>query len=182
MAARKQVKGPQVYVGIVMGSASDWSVMEQAAQQLEAFGVAHEVRVLSAHRTPAAAAAYARAAERRGVKVLIAGAGMAAHLAGVLAAHTPLPVIGVPLRGGALDGLDALLSMAEMPAGVPVATVALGTAGAVNAALLAGQILALADSLLAARFRAYKADLARQAVAAERKLLLDRRAQASRAP
>src|SRR3981081_1284368 len=135
-----------VLVGIALGSASDLATLEPAAEMLRRFGVPHELRVLSAHRTPDAMAAYAREAHARGLKVLIAGAGGAAHLPGMLAAHTPLPVIGVPVSTTSLNGLDALLSIVQMPRGVPVATVAIG--GGANAGLLAVQILAAADDAL----------------------------------
>ena len=128
-------------VGVVMGSASDWDTMQHAVSTLEALGVPCEVRVLSAHRTPDASAEYAATAEERGLEVLIAAAGGAAHLAGVLASKTVLPVLGVPMKGWALDGLDSLLSTVQMPRGVPVGTLAIGKAGAVNAALFATQIL-----------------------------------------
>src|ERR671938_837177 len=130
-------------VGIAMGSSSDLPTLRPAAEVLEHFGVPHELRVLSAHRTPDAMAAYGRDAHTRGLKVLIAGAGGAAHLPGMLAAHTPLPVIGVPVSTTALNGMDALLSIVQMPRGVPVATVAIG--GGANAGLLAVQILAAHD-------------------------------------
>jgi phosphoribosylaminoimidazole carboxylase PurE protein len=142
----KQSSEPQV--GILMGSASDWGTMKSAADTLEELGVAHEARVLSAHRTPAETAEYASTAEARGLGVIIAAAGGAAHLAGVVAAHTLLPVIGVPMQAWSLDGLDSLLSTVQMPRGIPVATVAIGKAGAVNAAILATQILATADTAL----------------------------------
>ena len=142
----KQSSEPQV--GILMGSASDWGTMKSAADTLEELGVAHEARVLSAHRTPAETAEYASTAEARGLGVIIAAAGGAAHLAGVVAAHTLLPVIGVPMQAWSLDGLDSLLSTVQMPRGIPVATVAIGKAGAVNAAILATQILATADPSL----------------------------------
>ena len=148
-------------VGIAMGSASDLPTLEPAAEILEQFGVAHELRVLSAHRTPEAMAAYARAAAGRGLKVLIAGAGGAAHLPGMLAANTPLPVIGVPVPTTTLSGLDALLSIVQMPRGVPVATVAIG--GGANAGLLAVQILAGGDPDLLRRVIDYKAELAETA-------------------
>ncbi|HEV2356415.1 MAG TPA: 5-(carboxyamino)imidazole ribonucleotide mutase [bacterium] len=150
--------GPRVL--ILMGSDSDLPVMQEAGRVLGEFGVPFEITVASAHRSPDRAATYAREAEGRGVRVIIAGAGGAAHLAGILAAHTPLPVIGVPLGGSAVNGLDALLATVQMPAGVPVATVAIG--GARNAALLAVQILATADDTLRDRYRAYKARLARE--------------------
>ncbi|MDP2955358.1 MAG: 5-(carboxyamino)imidazole ribonucleotide mutase [Longimicrobiales bacterium] len=128
-------------VGVVMGSKSDWDTMSQAVATLEALGIPCEARVLSAHRTPDAAAEYAATAEARGLEVIIAAAGGAAHLAGVMASKTILPVLGVPMKGWSLDGLDSLLSTVQMPRGVPVGTLAIGKAGAVNAALLAGQIL-----------------------------------------
>jgi 5-(carboxyamino)imidazole ribonucleotide mutase len=149
---------PTPLVGIAMGSASDLATLKPAAEILERFGVPHELRVLSAHRTPDAMTAYARSAVERGLKVLIAGAGGAAHLPGMLAASTVLPVIGVPVSTTSLNGLDALLSMVQMPRGVPVATVAIG--GGVNAGLLAVQILAIADPTLSERLRAYKDELA----------------------
>ena len=141
-----QTSNPQV--GILMGSASDWGTMKSAADTLEELGIAHEARVLSAHRTPAETADYASTAEARGLGVIIAAAGGAAHLAGVVAAHTMLPVIGVPMQAWSLDGLDSLLSTVQMPRGIPVATVAIGKAGAVNAGILATQILATADPAL----------------------------------
>jgi phosphoribosylaminoimidazole carboxylase PurE protein len=138
-------------VGIVYGSVSDEPVMHECTMLLESFGIPFETHLLSAHRRPAATAEYAREARRRGLRVLIAGAGMAAHLPGVLASLTTLPVIGIPLCGSALEGLDALYSMVQMPSGVPVATVAVGKAGAKNAAILAAQILALSDAALTRR-------------------------------
>ena len=144
-------------VGIIMGSDSDLDTMREAAKVCEEFGVGCEVRVLSAHRTPHDAAEYAGSAETRGLRVVIAGAGGAAHLAGVVAGHTTLPVIGVPIRSAALNGHDSLLSMVQMPAGVPVACVAID--GARNAGLLAMQILATADPGLRERLQAFKADL-----------------------
>jgi 5-(carboxyamino)imidazole ribonucleotide mutase len=145
-------------VGIAMGSASDLATLKPAAEVLQRFGVPHELRVLSAHRTPDAMAEYARTAHERGLRVLIAGAGGAAHLPGMLAAHTPLPVIGVPVSTTSLNGLDALLSIVQMPRGVPVATVAVG--GGTNAGLLAVQILAAHDAALLDKLIAYKAELA----------------------
>lgn len=145
-------------VGIVMGSDSDLATMQAAADVCRQFGVAHEVRVVSAHRTPDDMAEYGRRAHERGLKVLIAGAGGAAHLPGMLAAHTPLPVIGVPVPIGNLQGVDALLSIVQMPAGVPVATVAIGQAR--NAGLLAIQILATGDEALLQKIVDYKRDLA----------------------
>ena len=147
-------------VGVVMGSDSDWPLIEETVKALDQFGVSREVRVMSAHRTPGLAAGYARRAAGAGLKVIIAAAGNAAHLAGVLAAHTTLPVIGIPVPGGAVDGLDALLSTVQMPGGVPVATVALGKAGAVNAAILAVQILALGNPSLGRKLALHKKSLA----------------------
>lgn len=151
-------------VGIIMGSDSDWPLVQKAADTLKSFGVAFEVRVISAHRTPDLAFDYAANAESRGLKVIIAAAGGAAHLGGVLAAHTVLPVIGIPVSGGALNGLDALYATLQMPAGIPVATVTLGSAGPVNAGLLAVQILGTADADLRAKFHAYKAELKKKVV------------------
>jgi len=147
-------------VGVVFGSESDRKVMAEAGTYLDRFGIPYEVHVLSAHRTPERTARYAREASDRGLKVLIAGAGMAAHLAGALAAQTTLPVIGVPIGSSSLGGFDSLLSVVQMPAGVPVATMAIGTAGARNAAIFAAEILALADPELAARLTAYRRELA----------------------
>lgn len=145
-------------VGIVMGSDSDRPIMEKAGAVLDRFDVAYEIETMSAHRKPARVSDYARTAEERGLRVLIAGAGLAAHLPGVVAAHTTLPVIGVPLFGEALSGADALYSCVQMPPGVPVATVAIG--GAKNAAVLAVQILAVGDDGLRGKLAAYKKDLA----------------------
>jgi 5-(carboxyamino)imidazole ribonucleotide mutase len=142
-----------------MGSKSDWDAMKQASDVLTEFGVAHESRVLSAHRTPAVTAEYASNAARRGMQVIIAGAGGAAHLAGVVAAHTVLPVIGVPMQS-ALNGLDSLLSTAQMPKGIPVATVAIGPSGAANAGLLAVAILATSRPDLREKLEAYRVKLA----------------------
>jgi len=147
---------PKPQVGVVMGSDSDWPLMEATVKTLAQFGVPSETRVISAHRTPELATSYAAGAARRGLQVIIAAAGGAAHLAGVLAAHTILPVIGVPVKSGALDGLDALLSTVQMPSGIPVATVALGSAGAVNAAILAIQILALRRPELTVKLQQHK--------------------------
>ena len=152
-------------VGIAMGSASDLPTLQSAAEILERFGVPHELRVLSAHRTPEAMTAYARDAVSRGLKVLIAGAGGAAHLPGMLAANTPLPVIGVPVSTTTLNGLDALLSIVQMPRGVPVATVALGEAGAANAGILAAEILAIGDDELAGRLRMLREGMAAKVLA-----------------
>lgn len=143
-------------VGIIMGSRSDWETMRHAAETLDALGIAHEAKVVSAHRTPDRLYHYARSARERGVKVIIAGAGGAAHLPGMTAAMTPLPVLGVPVQSKALDGMDSLLSIVQMPAGVPVGTLAIGRAGAVNAALLAAAILATGDEALAERLVAWR--------------------------
>ena len=140
-------------VAVLMGSKSDWDVMKNCPDTLAKFGVGCECRVLSAHRTPAQTAEFVKQAEENGVAVVIAAAGMAAHLAGAVAAHTTLPVIGVPMKGGALDGLDALLSTVQMPRGIPVATVAIGKAGAINAAILAVQILAAGNPDLRAKLK-----------------------------
>ncbi|MDA8248481.1 MAG: 5-(carboxyamino)imidazole ribonucleotide mutase [Rhodospirillales bacterium] len=140
-----------------MGSTSDWATLRHAADTLERLAVPHEVRVVSAHRTPDRLAAYARGARARGLRVIIAGAGGAAHLPGMCAAWTPLPVLGVPVESAMLKGLDSLLSIVQMPAGVPVGTLAIGRAGAVNAALLAAAILAGGDAALAARLDAWRA-------------------------
>ena len=138
-------------VGIVMGSASDWDTMKPAAKILEEFGVAYEAKAMSAHRTPAAVMAWSGAAKGNGMKVIIAAAGGAAHLAGVVAAHTTIPVLGVPMPSKHLGGLDSLLSTVQMPKGIPVATFAIGDAGAANAALFAVAMLALSDSSLASK-------------------------------
>jgi phosphoribosylaminoimidazole carboxylase PurE protein len=147
-------------VGIIMGSDSDLPVMQEAFEVLTNFGIPAEITVASAHRSPQRVSEYARSAKRRGLQVLIAGAGGAAHLAGVLAAETSLPVIGVPIESSPLTGWDALLSTVQMPAGVPVATMAVGKAGAKNAAILAAQILALANSKLQERLEHFKEELA----------------------
>lgn len=149
-----------VLVGIIMGSDSDLPVMQEVFEVLTNFGIPAEMTVASAHRSPQRVSEYARSARQRGLKVLIAGAGGAAHLAGVLAAETTLPVIGVPIASSPLTGWDALLSTVQMPAGVPVATVAVGKAGARNAAILAAQILAVADRKLQERLEQYKEELA----------------------
>lgn len=148
-------------VGILMGSDSDFPVMNDAAKTLEKFGIPYELEVVSAHRTPARAHEYATTAATRGLKVLIAAAGAAAHLAGVIAANTTLPVIGVPMGTSSLNGLDALLSTVQMPGGIPVATMAIDKAGAVNAAIFAAEILALSDPEIARKLLAHKEDLAR---------------------
>ncbi|AJE04211.1 5-(carboxyamino)imidazole ribonucleotide mutase [Geobacter pickeringii] len=159
---------PQVL--IVMGSDSDVPIMEEVAKVLDQFGIAWEMRIASAHRSPKKAAALASGAAGRGVKVIVAGAGMAAHLAGVIAADTILPVIAVPIPGGALNGLDALYAMVQMPGGIPVATMAIGKAGAKNAGLLAVQIIALGEPALSARLHGYKEAMAEEVEAKDRAL------------
>ena len=145
-------------VGIIMGSQSDWETMRHAAETLESLGVAHEVRIVSAHRTPDRMADYAKQAHGRGLKVIIAGAGGAAHLPGMTAAMTRLPVFGVPVESKALSGMDSLLSIAQMPAGIPVGTLAIGRAGAVNAALLAAAVIALQDAGVADALDTWRAN------------------------
>ena len=160
-----QEAGPAL-VGVVMGSDSDWATMRRCSEVLGDFGVAHECRVVSAHRTPDLLVEYAGSAEERGLQVVVAGAGGAAHLPGMLAAQTIVPVIGVPVAGRALNGMDSLLSIVQMPAGVPVATMAIGEAGAANAGLLAVAMLARQDQDLADRLTAYRATRAAQVRAA----------------
>ena len=155
----------QPLVGILMGSKSDWETMRQAEIVLTQFDIPHEKRVLSAHRTPAVTSEYAADAAGRGLQVIIAGAGGAAHLAGVVAAHTVLPVIGVPMQSAALNGIDSLLSTVQMPKGIPVATVAIGSSGAANAGLLAVAILALTRPALRSRLEEYRAGLAADVLA-----------------
>ena len=145
-------------VGIIMGSQSDWETMRHAADTLEALGIPFETRIVSAHRTPQRLYAYAEQARGRGLKVIVAGAGGAAHLPGMTASMTPLPVIGVPVESKSLKGMDSLLSIVQMPAGVPVGTVAIGRAGAVNAALLAAAIIALGDERVAGALDKWRAD------------------------
>ena len=147
-------------VGIIMGSKSDWDAMKAASEMLTKFGVAHESRVMSAHRTPAVVTEYVSGAIGRGMEIIIAGAGGAAHLAGVAAAHTVAPVIGVPMQSSALNGLDSLLSTVQMPKGIPVATVAIGPSGAANAGLLAVAILATSRPDLRAKLQAYRDEMA----------------------
>src|SRR2546425_13333743 len=147
-------------VSIVMGSDSDLEVMREAAKALEEFGIAYEIDVTSAHRSPERTAEYARKAAARGIRVIIAGAGGAAHLAGVIAAHTPLPASGAPIPSTSLNGLDSLLATVQMPAGIPVATVAIGKPGATNAGILAAQMIALADSSVAKKLENHKQNLA----------------------
>jgi 5-(carboxyamino)imidazole ribonucleotide mutase len=154
--SQKQSDNSKPLVNVIMGSKSDWEVMQHAAQTLLQFEVAHECRVLSAHRTPQATTEFISSAEGRGVEVVIAAAGGAAHLAGVAAAHTVLPVLGVPMQSQALQGLDSLLSTVQMPAGIPVGTLAIGKAGAINAALLAIAILANSRPQLREKLHSYR--------------------------
>ena len=155
-------------VGIIMGSDSDFPIMKKAVDVLKEFGVEYEVLLASAHRTPAAVRDFASCAEERGISVIIAGAGMAAHLPGVVASFTTLPVIGVPLESGSLKGMDALLAIVQMPSGMPVATMAVN--GAKNAALLALQIGAVSDPALAAKYKAYREDMANQVMEKNKKI------------
>lgn len=157
-------------VGILMGSDSDLTVMEEAAKILKDFGIAYEMTVSSAHRTPKRTSEYAQSAEGRGIRVIIAGAGSAAHLAGFIAAETTLPVIGVPIDSSPLNGLDSLLSTVQMPGGVPVASMAIGKAGAKNAGIFAAQILAVSDPKLREALKAHREDMARQVEAKAEKL------------
>ena len=157
-------------VSIVMGSDSDLEIMREAAKALEDFGIAYEIDVTSAHRSPERTAEYAKNAASRGIRVIIAGAGGAAHLAGVIAAHTTLPVIGVPISSTALNGLDSLLATVQMPAGIPVATVAVGQAGATNAGILAAQILGVASASIRKKLAAHKEQLAQGVEEKSRKL------------
>ena len=161
---------PSPLVAILLGSESDFEMMERCHKTLREFGIAHEVRVMSAHRTPDAVANFVRGAPARGIRVFIAAAGGAAHLAGAVAAHTSLPVIGVPLAATELQGLDALLSTVQMPPGVPVATVAIGRFGAVNAAVLAVQILALGDPALAKKLADWREAMRLKVEAADKAL------------
>src|SRR5205823_114435 len=157
-------------VSIVMGSDSDLEIMNEAAKALEGFGIPYEIDVTSAHRSPARTTEFTRQAAGRGIKVIIAGAGGAAHLAGVIAAETTLPVIGVPIPSTPLNGMDSLLSIVQMPAGIPVATVAIGKAGATNAGILAAQIIGLSDAAVAAKLRQHKDKLAQGVEEKSRKL------------
>ncbi|MGN6728569.1 MAG: 5-(carboxyamino)imidazole ribonucleotide mutase [Rhodanobacteraceae bacterium] len=149
---------PTPRVGVVMGSQSDWETMQHAAQTLAQFGIAHEVQIVSAHRTPDKLFAYAESAASRGLQAIIAGAGGSAHLPGMLAAKTRVPVLGVPVESKALKGLDSLLSIAQMPAGIPVGTLAIGKAGAINAALLAAAIIGLNDAKVAKALEKFRAN------------------------
>ena len=151
----------KILVSIVMGSDSDLEIMREAGKALEEFGIAYEIDVTSAHRSPERTAEFAKKAAGRGIQVIIAGAGCAAHLAGVIAAHTTLPVIGVPIPSTSLQGMDSLLATVQMPAGIPVATVAIGKPGAINAGILAAQMIALADASMAKKLEVHKEKLAR---------------------
>ncbi len=155
--SQSEIRNPKSLVAVVMGSKSDWETMRAASDTLKQFGVPHESRVMSAHRTPALATQFASTAESRGIEVIIAAAGGAAHLAGVIAAHTTMPVLGVPMKSDALNGLDSLLSTVQMPAGIPVGTLAIGKAGAINAALLAIAILANSRPALRKKLREFRA-------------------------
>lgn len=159
-----------IQVAVIMGSQSDWTTMKHAADTLEALGIGHDRRIVSAHRTPQRLYDFATSAKSKGFKVIIAGAGGAAHLPGMTAAMTPLPVFGVPIESKALSGQDSLLSIVQMPAGIPVGTLAIGKAGADNAAILAVQILALADGALAAKLDAHKTSLAKGVAEKDRRL------------
>lgn len=167
----KKAKKQNVVVSVVMGSDSDLPVMGEAAKVLDEFGVGFELVLTSAHRAPARTARYASEAESRGIRVIIAGAGAAAHLAGVIASHTPLPVIGVPIDATSIRGLDALLATVQMPGGIPVATMAIGKAGAKNAALFAIRMLALSDKQLAKKLNDYIAQMARDVEKKQEKLV-----------
>jgi len=162
-------------VGILMGSDSDLEVMRETEKRLDALGIGYETRILSAHRTPDKAAEYAATAEQRGLEVIIAGAGAAAHLAGAMAANTTLPVIGIPIDSSSLKGLDALLATVQMPAGIPVATMAIGKAGAANAGIFAAQIIARKDPKIAARLIEFKKEMAAGVEDKDRKLRESRR-------
>lgn len=155
--AKTSTKKSRPLVGLIMGSQSDWTTMHHAADTLEALGVSCETRIVSAHRTPKRLFAYASAAKTRGLKVIIAGAGGAAHLPGMTASMTPLPVLGVPVESAALKGMDSLLSIVQMPAGIPVGTLAIGRAGAINAALLAASIVGLGDAKIMAALERWRA-------------------------
>jgi 5-(carboxyamino)imidazole ribonucleotide mutase len=156
MMAKKEKTAARVAVGIIMGSKSDWPTMEAAAKVLDDLGIAYEAEVVSAHRTPDKMMAYAAGAKSRGLRMIIAGAGGAAHLPGMIASKTTLPVLGVPVKSRALDGLDSLLSIAQMPAGIPVATFAIGEAGARNAGLFAASILGLTDDAIAQKLEKFR--------------------------
>jgi 5-(carboxyamino)imidazole ribonucleotide mutase len=162
-------------VGILMGSDSDLEVMREAEKRLDSFGVAYETHIMSAHRTPEKAAEYATTAQQRGLQAIICGAGAAAHLAGAIAANTTLPVIGIPIDSSSLKGLDALLATVQMPAGIPVATMAIGKAGAANAGIFAAQIVARTDSAVAAKLDQFKKEMAAGVEDRDRKLQSERK-------
>lgn len=164
----------QPKVGILMGSDSDLEVMREAEKRLDGFGVAYETRIMSAHRTPGTAAEYAAKAQERGLEVIICGAGAAAHLAGAIAANTTLPVIGIPIDSSSLRGLDALLATVQMPAGIPVATMAIGKAGAANGGIFAAQIVARKDNAVAAKLEQFKKEMAAGVEERDRKLQSER--------
>lgn len=164
----------QPKVGILMGSDSDLEVMREAEKRLDSFGITYETRIMSAHRTPEKAAAYAATAEQRGLEVIICGAGAAAHLAGAIAANTTLPVIGIPIDSSSLKGLDALLATVQMPAGIPVATMAIGKAGAANAGIFAAQIVGRKDAEVSAKLSKFKKELAAGVEERDRKLQSER--------
>jgi len=168
------VANQQAKVGILMGSDSDLEVMREAEKRLESFGVAYETHIMSAHRTPERAAEYASSAEQRGLQAIICGAGAAAHLAGAIAANTTLPVIGIPIDSSSLKGLDALLATVQMPAGIPVATMAIGKAGAANAGIFAAQIVARTDQEVAAKLTQFKKEMAAGVEERDRKLQSER--------
>ncbi len=157
MARRKTSTATKPVVGIIMGSQSDWATMRHAAETLKALGVAHETRIVSAHRTPKRMMDYAASAKGRGIKVIIAGAGGAAHLPGMTASMTPLPVLGVPVESHALKGMDSLMSIVQMPGGIPVGTLAIGKPGAINAGLLAASIVGLSDAKAMAAVESWRA-------------------------
>ena len=161
----KTGNAPRAQIGVVMGSHSDWETLQHAADTLDRLGIAHEVRVVSAHRTPDLLFDYAAQAQARGLRAIIAGAGGAAHLPGMLAAKTAVPVLGVPVQSQALRGIDSLLSIVQMPAGIPVATFAIGQAGAINAALFAAALLAAHDAAVAKKLDEYRAAQTRQVLA-----------------
>jgi 5-(carboxyamino)imidazole ribonucleotide mutase len=170
-AERTYSMPPKPVVGILMGSDSDLPIMQEAAVMLQEFGIEYEMTIASAHRTPKKVLEYSQSAERRGLKVIIAGAGWAAHLAGVIASQTTLPVIGVPIDSSSLNGLDALLATAQMPGGVPVATMSLGKAGAKNAGVFAAQIIATADVKIANRLKVHKVEMEREVEDKAKRLL-----------
>jgi 5-(carboxyamino)imidazole ribonucleotide mutase len=161
----KKASAPPARVGVVMGSRSDWETLQHAAETLAQLGIAHEVQVVSAHRTPDLLFEYAASARSRGLRAIIAGAGGAAHLPGMLAAKTAVPILGVPVQSKALNGMDSLLSIVQMPAGVPVATFAIGKAGAINAALFAAALMAAENAAIAKKLDAYRTAQTRQVLA-----------------